>query len=92
MKQETKKKYGEWLLDVAKYLLIAVLISSFFKDFANKWIVYIGGTIAVAISFYIGIRMFDKNNKNKQNYRYGSYFNVFTCNLYRIDWRMDKLA
>jgi len=36
MKKETKKKMGEWLMDVAKYMLTAVLISSIFKDIDNK--------------------------------------------------------
>ena len=63
MKQESKKKIGEWLLDVSKYMLTAVLISSIFRDLENKWIIYFGCAIAVVISFYIGIDMFDKNSK-----------------------------
>ena len=30
---QTKKKIAEWLMDIAKYMLTAVLISSIFKDF-----------------------------------------------------------
>jgi len=64
MKKETKKKIGEWLMDVSKYMLTAVLISTIFKDLENKWIIYIVGFIAVIISLYIGIGLFDKNSKN----------------------------
>ena len=64
MKKETKKKIGEWLMDVSKYMLTAVLISTIFKDLENKWIIYVIGFIAVMISLYIGIDMFDKNSKN----------------------------
>jgi len=64
MKKETKKKIGEWLMDVSKYMLTAVLISSFFKDLENKWVIYVACSIAVIFSFYIGVDMFDKNNKN----------------------------
>ena len=64
MQKETKKKIGEWWMDVAKYMLTAVVISSIFKDFENKWIVYSVGFVAVAIAFYFGVKMFDKNNKN----------------------------
>jgi len=64
MKKETKKKIGEWLLDVSKYMLTAVLISSFFKDIENKWIIYVVCSVGVIFSFYIGMELFDKNNKN----------------------------
>ena len=66
MKQESKKKIGEWLLDVAKYMLTAVLISTIFKDLENKWVIYIGCSIAVIVSFYIGIDLFDKNTKKNK--------------------------
>ena len=64
MKKETKKKIGEWLLDVSKYMLTAVLISTFFKDIENKMIVYMVCLVGVIISLLIGVRMFDKNSKN----------------------------
>ena len=64
MQKETKKKIGEWLMDVAKYMLTAVVITTIFKDFGNKWAVYVVGFVAVAICLYIGVDMFDKNNKN----------------------------
>ena len=33
MQTQTKKKIAEWLMDIAKYMFTAVLISSIFKDF-----------------------------------------------------------
>jgi low affinity Fe/Cu permease len=50
-------------MDIAKYMLTAVVISAIFKDFENKWTIYVVGFTAVAISLFIGIDMFDKNNK-----------------------------
>jgi len=35
----------------------------YFQAFDNKWIVYVVGLVAVAISLYIGVDMFNKNNK-----------------------------
>ena len=64
MQKETKKKIGEWLMDIAKYMLTAVVISTIFKDFENKWAVYVVGFTAVAVAFYIGVNLFDKNSKN----------------------------
>ena len=52
------------MMDVAKYMLTAVLISTIFKDLENRWIVYVVGFGAVAFSLYIGIDMFDKSSKN----------------------------
>ena len=65
MQKETKKKIGEWLMDVAKYMLTAVVISTIFKDFENIWVIYCVGFAAVSISLYIGVDMFDKNSKNQ---------------------------
>jgi len=66
MKQESKKKIGEWLLDVAKYMLTAVLISTAFKDFENKLAIYAICVILTIFIFYIGISMFDKNTTKKK--------------------------
>jgi len=65
MKKETKKKMGEWLMDVAKYMLTAVLISSIFKDIDNKWAVYSVCIVGVFLSFYLGANMFDRNTKQQ---------------------------
>ena len=65
MKKETKRKVGEWLLDVAKYLITAVLISSVFKDIGNKWMVYAISFVCVILIFLLGMRMYDKNSKDK---------------------------
>jgi len=51
-------------MDVSKYMLTAVLISTIFKDLENKWVVYLVGFIAVIFSLYIGVDLFDKNSKN----------------------------
>jgi len=56
---------GEWLMDVSKYMLTAVLISSIFKDIENKWTIYLVCIGGVFISFYLGANMFDKNSKKQ---------------------------
>jgi len=63
MKRETKKKTGEWLMDVSKYMITAVLISSFFKDLENKLTVYIVSSVCFALLLTAGMVMFDKNSK-----------------------------
>jgi len=65
MKSATKKKIAEWLMDVSKYMLTAVVISTIFKDLENKWAIYVVGFIAVIFSLYIGVNMFDKNSNSQ---------------------------
>ena len=36
-----RKELGKWLLDIAKYLVTAVLLASVFGDIEDKWIVYV---------------------------------------------------
>ena len=44
-----KEKLGNYLIDISKYVLTGIVISSFFKDFGeNRFFVY-GLGIAVAI-------------------------------------------
>ena len=48
-------------MDVAKYLITAVLISSIFQGFDSKWTLYIVGSICVIFAFSVGMLMYDKN-------------------------------
>jgi hypothetical protein len=50
-----KKELGKWLLDVAKYVATAVLISSFLGGFEQKWIMYLVGVITVILSLLLGL-------------------------------------
>ena len=50
-----RKEIGKWLMDVAKYVATAVLISTFLGSFDHKWAVYLGGTIIVAVGFSLGL-------------------------------------
>jgi len=41
-----KKELGKWLMDIAKYLTTAVLLSSVFNDIKDSWIIYFVVSIA----------------------------------------------
>ena len=45
-----KKELGKWLMDIAKYITTAVILSSVFGGTADKWIIYIGGSFAVILT------------------------------------------
>ena len=61
MRKEAKRKIGEWLLDVSKYVCTAVLISSVFKDLETKWALYLAGFACVSITFILGLFMYNRN-------------------------------
>jgi hypothetical protein len=50
-----KKEIGKWLMDVAKYVATAILISSFLNGFEEKWMVFVGGSVIVIACFAIGL-------------------------------------
>lgn len=62
-----RQKIGDWFLDVAKYILTAVLLSSMFNDMKNPF-VFAGVIFAFIAAFGIGIylnkKSGEKNNGN----------------------------
>lgn len=40
-----RKEFGKWLMDIAKYIATAIILTSIFGDIKQKWIIYAGGTI-----------------------------------------------
>jgi hypothetical protein len=60
-------KISDWLFDVVKYVLTAVLITSFLGSFQDTWKLYVFGAVVVTISFILAVILFwqSKNNKNK---------------------------
>lgn len=50
-----KKEFGKWLMDIAKYITTAVILSSMFGSIEDAWIMYTLGTLAVAASLLGGL-------------------------------------
>ena len=50
-----KKELGKWLMDIAKYITTAVVLTSIFGEVEQQWIIYAGGTLAVALSLCWGL-------------------------------------
>ena len=63
---KVKEEIGKWMLDVAKYVATAVVISSFLAEFAEKWIVYAIGLITVALFFFGGLWFIRATNNKKE--------------------------
>ena len=62
-----KEKFGDLLLDIAKYIITAVILTSLFQGIEEwNWHVYVLCIISVVIIIWIGLDQFN-DNKNKTN-------------------------
>ncbi len=50
-----KKEFGKWLMDIAKYITTAVILTSLFADIQQRWIIYVGGVLAVLSTLLVGL-------------------------------------
>lgn len=50
-----RKELGKWLMDIAKYLTTAVLLSSVFNDIKESWIIYFVVSIAIVLTLLAGL-------------------------------------
>lgn len=50
-----KKELGKWLMDIAKYITTAVVLSSIFGDVQEKWVIYVGGSLAIVVTLLAGL-------------------------------------
>ena len=67
-KEKMKEELGKWLMDIAKYMATALLLSSAFGDMGNPWIIASVIT-ATALTLVGGLtlvgRRKTKNNKEE---------------------------
>jgi len=62
-----KKEFGKWLMDIAKYITTAVILSSMIGDIREKGYLYTIAFILVAVSLGWGLYLVrDKQKKGKQ--------------------------
>jgi len=57
-----RKEIGKWLMDIAKYVATAILISSFLGSFEQKWVIFIVGLCIVITCFFAGLYFIKDNN------------------------------
>lgn len=58
-----RKELGKWFLDIAKYMTIAVLLTSLFSG-VNEWAWYMYGLVvlAVLVTLLTGLMLLKDNN------------------------------
>jgi ABC-type multidrug transport system permease subunit len=60
-----KRELGKWLMDVAKYVTTAVLITSFLGSFEQEWMMYVIGSVTIVVTMLFGLWLINKNKKKK---------------------------
>lgn len=61
MDKTRREQLGSYLLDVSKYVLTAVLITTSFTDMVtHKWLAYIVAAIIVIVALFWGLFYFKK--------------------------------
>lgn len=50
-----KKELGKWLMDIAKYLTTAVLLSSVFNDIQESIAIYIIVSVSIVLTLTAGL-------------------------------------
>ena len=61
-----QEKFGNYLIDVSKYILTGVVVSSFFKDFGDSKLLIYGCGISVSVSTLIlGLFLITKRKEDK---------------------------
>lgn len=60
-----KKELGKWLMDIAKYMATALLLSSAFGDMENILVV-ISVIIATALTLFVGLLLVKDKKEEKE--------------------------
>lgn len=60
-----RKEFGKWLLDIAKYLVTVLLLSSLFADM-DRIYMYVGVSALVIFIFIVGLYLVDDDDKNNK--------------------------
>lgn len=52
-------------MDIAKYITTAVVLTSIFGDVEERWIIYLGGSLAVIITLFAGLWLVKDKKKGE---------------------------
>ena len=70
-----KQEFGKWFLDVAKYVLTAMLLSSMIEGLSQSWLINISVAVIVLCLVFGGVLMSkgnkdeDRRERNRQRHR-----------------------
>lgn len=81
-----RKELGKWLMDIAKYITTAVVLTSIFRGVQEEWIIYVGGSLAVVITLFG--RALARQGQKERRIKHGCIGNVRAC-FYNSHSRRD---
>lgn len=61
-----RKEFGKWLMDIAKYLTTAVLLSSVFNDIKESWVIYLVVSVAIVLTLLTGLLLVKDKKEEKE--------------------------
>ena len=61
-----KKEFGKWLMDIAKYIATAVVLSSVFNEI-DSWQMYVVGCASVFLILMVGLWMASDKHFTRRN-------------------------
>ena len=61
-----RKEFGKWLMDIAKYLTTAVLLSSVFNDINESWVIYLVVSVAIVLTLLTGLLLVKDKKEEKE--------------------------
>lgn len=61
-----KKELGKWLMDIAKYIATAVILTSVFGEISEQWVIYVGGLAAVVLTLAVGLWLIKDKKKGEK--------------------------
>ncbi len=61
------KELGKYTLDVSKYILTGVVITSLFKDFDDKVFIYVVGIVLALLCLIVGLILTNSKDEKKKD-------------------------
>ena len=73
-----KKELGKWFMDIAKYMVTALLLSSALGNMNRPW-VFVGVMIGTILTLGWGLILINKDKKQKEGESYGCSNSIDFC-------------
>ena len=68
MNQKQKEKIADLTLDVVKYIITAIVLTTLFTDFANwLWYWYVVVSLLIGTTVMVAVSVYKDENKKKRN-------------------------
>jgi len=66
-----KKEFGKWVLDIAKYILTAVVITAYFQKFDDEKVLFLTAGCIVLPLLILGLLLQKEDNQTNKNIKKG---------------------